>query len=61
MVKSCSEIQKEIEELKRKLQQNRLIDLTFSEMTDKKKCESNNAAVMCSNCDCWKNAREYCS
>lgn len=61
MVKSCKEIAKEIDQLKLKLQQNKLIEMTLAELADRKKCESTNANVMCSNCDCWKSAREYCS
>jgi hypothetical protein len=61
MVKSCGEIQKEIEELRRKLQQNKLIEYTLREMTEMKKCESNNATDTCASCNCWKSVREYCS
>jgi hypothetical protein len=59
MVKSCREIQKDIEELKRKLQQNRLIEFTLLEMAEHKKCQSNNASDMCLKCNCWKSVKEY--
>jgi hypothetical protein len=61
MVKSCKDIAKEIDELKRSLQQNKLVEMTLAEIADRKKCESNSVVDMCSNCVCWKSAREYCS
>lgn len=61
MVKSCREIAKEIDELKKNLQQHRLLEITLADFSERKKCESNNALVMCANCTCWKSAREYCS
>lgn len=61
MVKSCREIAKEIEDLRRKLQQNKMIELALVDLSERKKCSSSNASVMCCNCDCWKSAREYCS
>lgn len=61
MVKSCREIAKEIEALREKLRENRIIELTLADISDKKKCESSNASSMCKNCNCWKNVREYCS
>ena len=61
MVKTCREIAKEIDELKRILKQNKLIEMSIIGLSDRKKCESNNATVMCANCNCWKNAKEYCS
>lgn len=61
MVKSCREIAKEIDELRRKLQQNKMVEMTLADISEKKRCESNNSSVMCSNCDCWKCTREYCS
>jgi len=61
MVKTCAEIDKEIEELRRKLQQNKTIELSIKGISERKKCKSSSANVMCSNCDCWKSAKEYCS
>lgn len=61
MVKSCREIAKEIEELKTKLQLNKLFEITLADFSERKKCESNSATIMCANCTCWKSAREYCS
>lgn len=61
MVKTCAEIDKEIEELRRKLQQNKMIELSIKGVSERKKCNSSNANIMCSNCDCWKIVREYCS
>ncbi len=54
MVKSCGEIAKDIDELKRKLQQNRLIEITLADISERKKCESNNVLEICINCNCWK-------
>ncbi len=61
MIKTCREIARDIEELKRKLQQNRLIDMTLADFSERKKCKSNTATEMCANCNCWKSVREYCS
>ena len=61
MVKSCREIANDIEELKRKLQQNKLIEMSIADFSERKKCQSNNTTEMCVDCNCWKNVREYCS
>lgn len=61
MVKTCREIAKEIDELRKTLQQNKLLEMSMVSLSDRKKCESNNATVMCTNCNCWKSAKEYCS
>lgn len=61
MVKTCRELAKDIEKLKEKLRENRIIELTLADISDKKRCESNNASSMCRDCNCWKSAREYCS
>ena len=61
MIKSCREIQEEIDELKRKLQQDKMINRSMKYFSESRKCASNNADVICNNCNCWKNAREYSS
>jgi hypothetical protein len=61
MIKSCREIAEEIEELRKDLQKNKLIQLSSVDFSERKKCESLNATSVCSNCNCWKSAREYCS
>lgn len=61
MVKSCKELAKEIEELKENLKQSRTNYSSIRSNSDKKLCESINPTTMCSNCDCWKSAREYVS
>lgn len=58
MTKSCREIARDIEELKRKLQQNRLIEMALVDFSERKKCQSESPIVMCSNCNCWKGVRE---
>ena len=40
MVKTCAEIDKEIEELRRKLQQNKTIELSIKGISERKKCKS---------------------
>lgn len=54
MIKSCREIALEIDNLKIKLQQNKLVEMTLADISDKKKCTVNDSSIMCSNCNCWK-------
>lgn len=59
MTKTCKEIARDIDELKRKLQQNRLIEMALADFSERVKCQSDNSSIMCSNCNCWKSVREY--
>lgn len=61
MTKTCKEIARDIDELKRKLQQNKLVEMALADISERVKCQSNNASIMCANCNCWKGAREYSS
>lgn len=54
MIKSCKEIAKDIEELKRKIQQDRLTEMALADFSDKKKCKSPDILIICNNCNCWK-------
>jgi hypothetical protein len=58
MVKSCKEIAKDIEELRRKIQQNRLTEIVLAGIAERKRCESDSVFEMCKDCTCWKNVRE---
>jgi hypothetical protein len=58
MTKTCKEIARDIEELKRKLQQNRLVEMALVDFFERKKCLSNIATETCLNCNCWKSVRE---
>lgn len=61
MIKSCREIAEEIEDLRRDLQKDKLLQLSSVDFSERKKCESTNTSAMCSNCNCWKSARDFCS
>lgn len=61
MVKSCNEIAKEIESLRVDIKTNKVINVVLDDLVEEKKCESPSAFVMCTNCNCWKMTREYCS
>ena len=54
MVKSCREIEKDINDLKRKIQQNKLIEYALAGISERQKCDSNNTFEMCGDCHCWK-------
>jgi len=54
MIKSCKEIAKDIDELKRKIQQDRLTEMALADFSDKKKCNTPDVLIICNNCNCWK-------
>lgn len=54
MVKSCREIAEEIDELRRKNQQNRLINMSLVIISETKMCRVDNPKQKCSQCNCWK-------
>ena len=57
MIKSCREIAEDINDLKRKLQQDRMIKRSSDYFADRRKCDSNNASDICSYCICWKSQK----
>jgi hypothetical protein len=54
MTKSCKEISKDIRDLKEKIQTSKWINVLDKEISDKIKCNSDNAYEVCKNCKCWK-------
>jgi hypothetical protein len=62
MTKSCAQIAEDINELKRNIQQSKMINKFATDLIkENKNCSSKNANIMCENCICWKIVREYCS
>jgi hypothetical protein len=62
-VKTCADVQTEINELRKKLQQNKTIKQYFVNkgLSEQQKCDSESNLLKCEKCDCWKIAKEYCS
>jgi hypothetical protein len=62
-VKTCADVQTEINELRKKLQQNKIIKQYFVNkgLSEQQKCDSESNLLKCEKCDCWKTAKEYCS
>jgi len=56
-MKTCQEIQKEINELKRKLCNKNF--LTKDEiLLEQAKCDSESSIIKCEKCNCWKMKKE---
>lgn len=56
-MKSCAQIEAEINELK-KMNQQRKVARLFEESLKKKICESNSQYAVCDDCNCWKLPKE---
>lgn len=54
MVKSCREIAEDINELRKKIRQDRLTEMALADFSARKKCESPEVLIICTNCNCWK-------
>lgn len=54
MVKSCREIAEDIDELRRKIQQDRLTELALADFSERKKCKNTDGLITCKKCICWK-------
>ncbi|QMP83865.1 MAG: hypothetical protein [Caudoviricetes sp.] len=54
MVKSCREIAEDIDELRRKIQQDKFTEMVFADFSERTKCKSSDFSVMCKKCNCWK-------
>ena len=51
-MKTCKEIAKDIDDLRRKIQQDKLTDMALADFSDKKKCSSPDILIVCNNCNC---------
>jgi dynactin complex subunit len=62
-VKTCADVQKEINELKKRLQQNKQIKQfkIYNQLSEQQKCDSESLLLKCEKCDCWKTSKEYYS
>lgn len=54
MVKSCREIAEDINELRRKIQQDRLTEMALADFSERNKCKAPDVLIICNNCNCWK-------
>lgn len=62
-MKTCADVQQEINELKKKLQQDRNIRffLRDKDLSEQQKCDSESRSFKCEKCNCWKSAKEHYS
>ena len=54
MVKTCREIAEDIDELRRKIQQDRLTEMALADFSERKKCKAPDVLIICNKCKCWK-------
>jgi len=63
-VKTCADVQREINELRKKLKRDkREFDVlkTYRHLSEQQRCDSESPFIKCEKCDCWKFAKEYSS
>jgi hypothetical protein len=60
-VKTCAEVQKDINELRRKLKQDKREYDTYRHLSEQQRCDSESPLLKCEKCECWKAIKEYYS
>ena len=53
-MRTTNQIDDDICELKKKMQQDKLIDLHARELLKKQQCDSSSSLIKCDKCNCWK-------
>jgi hypothetical protein len=59
-VKTCEDVQKEINDLRKKIQQEKTIKafLASIKLSEQQKCDSESITIKCEKCECWKTLKE---